>query len=167
MTGARRAGMVDAMSRGVRIMVLLAFALLVGCAQRADREFGETVARLRVGPDVQAAAAGPRIWVTETSVWQDTGGQDRTMSCTSLRPIEWYTGRGYGFIPSEDEAAREGVTVTRKIHSPTVADVTVGPPRAPPQAIYSVWGDDGEWQMVQAEIIARQSEPGRCGASEP
>jgi hypothetical protein len=153
-------------------IVALTAGLLAACTGLPEREFATFVSGFVAGPP--PAGTGLWAWVTETTVWPDAAGYDRTVSCTSVRSWEWFAGRGYGLIPDPQAAARAGLVITRKVYSPTTADVQVGPPQAPPDAIYSFRREDGEWQLVGVEVIRRELDtpPGavpsyRCAATEP
>jgi hypothetical protein len=146
---------------------------LASCAHLDQRQFAAAVDRFQSDAAFRAKAIGPQIWVTETTIWQDAEGFDRTISCTAIRPLEWFTQRGYRMIPTAEEASREGLTIGKKTYSAVTAAVTVGSPKSPPDAIYSFYRDEGEWNLAGVEIFSRQvAENGRppaprCVATEP
>lgn len=144
------------MSAGGRQRVLvLCSALLAACAQLGERQFSDFLTRFQADPEFRAAAAGPLIWVTETTVWQDAAGYDRRVSCTAIRSLDWLGTRGYRMIPTPEEARTEGLVVTSKTRSAVTADVTVSPPKSEPHAIYSFYRESGKWQLVAVEIVSR------------
>lgn len=160
------------MSEWLKWLVLPGGLLLTACAHLGERQFADAVTRFQSDAAFRAQAVGPQVWVTETTVWQDPEGFDRTISCTAMRPLEWFTQRGYQLLPSAQEAERAGLVIERKVHSPVTADVRVGQPKAPPDAIYSFYRDAGEWELAGVEIFSRpapaggQVPPHRCLAAE-
>jgi hypothetical protein len=154
-------------------VLVVSAALLGACTALPEREFAVFVGEYASAPP-PAAGDAPWAWVTETTVWPDAAGYDRTVSCTTMRSYDWFAGRGYGLLPAPDAAARAGLVVTRNVHSPTTADVLVGRPMAPPDAIYSFYRDGDEWQLAGVEVVRREpaTAPGavpdwRCAAGEP
>jgi hypothetical protein len=140
----------------MRWITLSGAMLLASCAHLAQRNFAETVSRFQSDASFREQAIGPQLWVTETTTWQDAQGFDRTVSCTAIRPFDWFTARGYRMIPTAEEAARQGLVLEQKVYSPTTAAVKVGSSRAPPDAIYNFYRDDGgEWGLSGVEIFSR------------
>ena len=147
-------------------------ALLAACAHLGEQQLTQFLDRYESDPAFRASATGTQIWVTETTIWQAPGGFDNRISCTSIRSLDWFAGRGYRQIPTPQEAARDGLVVTRTRLSEVTADVTVGPARSEPAAIYSFYRDGGIWSLTGVEVFSRQYPEGaappdyRCLATE-
>ncbi len=137
-------------------LAILGTVLLCSCAQLGEQRFAEFLPRFQSDSAFRANALGERLWVTETTLWQDPDGYDRSVSCSSVRSLEWFRARGYRLLPTPEEAEREDMVLTASHPSRVTAAVTLGPARAEPQAVYSFYREGGEWQLSGVELIRRQ-----------
>jgi hypothetical protein len=141
---------------GCRRIVTATSMLLAGCAQLGAERFADFLPRFQADPAVRAAASGPRIWVTETTLWADTDGYDRQVSCSAVRDMAWVEARGYRLVPTEAEARAAGLVLTTTARARDAMDVSVAPPQSEAQTIYRFHREERTWELVGIEVIRRE-----------